>query len=209
MVQSGSSSTDRQAIRLRVQSEPAVNPHFYGFGGYGEQCLWTSYSRSIGITDDDIDLVTRRFRAIRPQIALIHYYYNHWSDERSPNAEGEYVSNLAKTIAWGLAPVYYSQVLSVGVNPRWDGLRAAALRSPSGEITLMITNRSPEDVAVELDIPLEKLTGCRQFVYHRQSLPTREREMIRPSATYLASPGRALSMTVPGEAFVLLTTIED
>ena len=99
-----------------------------------------------------------------------------------------------------------SLVLDTRVQPTAVDLRTVALRSPSGEITVLLVNRCLRDVTVDLALPVKPGSRFREFIYSRDTIPTPDRAMLKPRAL---PPGVPISVDVPQDAFVLLTEMLD
>lgn len=99
-----------------------------------------------------------------------------------------------------------SLVLDTRVQPTAIDLRTVALRSPSGEITVLLVNRCLRDVTVNVALPVKPGSRFREFIYSRDTIPTPDRAMLKPRAL---PPGVPISVDVPQDAFVLLTEMLD
>jgi len=118
-----------------------------------------------------------------------------------------------------------SQVLVTRAEPSAVDLRTVALRSPSGEITLLMVNRCLRDVTMDVVWPSKPGGRFREFIYSRDTIPTPDRRMLPPRAEHVwhlqpsegplpgkpapPQPGRPISVTVPRDAFLLLTEMAD
>jgi hypothetical protein len=100
-----------------------------------------------------------------------------------------------------------SQVLATKTMPPAADLRSVALRAPSGEITLLVVNRCLRDLALEVRLPVRAKTRVHEFLYSRDTVPTADREMLRPRAHGEVEPGKAISLRMPQDAFLLITDI--
>jgi hypothetical protein len=85
-------------------------------------------------------------------------------------------------------------------------LRSVALRSPSGEITVLLVNRCLRDLTIDVVLPAKPASRFREFVYSRDTIPTSDRAMLKPRAL---PPGGPITVTVPQDAFLLLTEMPD
>ena len=100
-----------------------------------------------------------------------------------------------------------SQVLATKTEPPAADLRSVALRAPSGEITLLIVNRCLRDLALEVQLPTRSKSKIREFLYSRNTVPTRDRTMLRPRALHEVTPGKMIPLSIPQDAFLMLTEI--
>ena len=108
--------------------------------------------------------------------------------------------------AWSLLTRYTragSRVIRVEMEPNAPSLRAVALVSPEGKLTVLLVNQYARPVTV-------RLTGgphrtVRRYVYSHESVPTPDRGLIPPSGT-LAVGGSDVLAVAP-QSFVLLTDV--
>jgi hypothetical protein len=142
-----------------------------------------------------------------------------------------------KDRGWEPRPPFYSwsllcrytrpgaQVLATRTEPEAADLRTAAIRSSSGEITVLAVNRCLSDVALDVAVPAKAGSRFREFLYSRETVPTPDRAMLKPRAEHIwqAEPGsepvgcgasalqrgRAFSVNVPRDAFLMLTEMTD
>jgi hypothetical protein len=106
--------------------------------------------------------------------------------------------------AWSLLTRYTaagSRVVRVDVEPNAPSLRATALLSPEGRLTVLIVNRYERPITVRLAAgPARTL---RTYVYSRDSVPTPDQRLIPPSGALTVGAGGTL--VVEPQSFVLLT----
>ncbi|MGO8746867.1 MAG: hypothetical protein ACLQNE_12850 [Thermoguttaceae bacterium] len=100
-----------------------------------------------------------------------------------------------------------SQVLATKTEPQAADLRSVALRTASGEITLLIVNRCLRDLALEVQLPAGSKSKIREFLYSRNTVPTLDRAMLRPRAVHAVTPGKKIPLSIPQDAFLMLTEI--
>ncbi|MBM3472678.1 MAG: hypothetical protein FJX75_05330 [Armatimonadetes bacterium] len=106
--------------------------------------------------------------------------------------------------AWSLLTRYTragSRVIRVDAVPSAPSLRATALLSPDGKLTVLIVNRYPRPITVRLTGGPERT--LREYVYSAESIPTPDQRMIPPSGTLRAWGTEAL--VVAPQSFVLFT----
>jgi hypothetical protein len=102
-----------------------------------------------------------------------------------------------------------SQVLATRTSPSAVDLRSVALRSSAGEITLLVVNRCLREIPLELWIPTTSGHVFHEYLYARGSIPTPDQNMLPPRAAYRPVPDAPLRRTIPQDAFLLLTEIDD
>lgn len=102
-----------------------------------------------------------------------------------------------------------SQVLTVRSDPPIADLRSVGLRSPTEEITLLVVNRCDRDVQIDVPVPGPQGRLWRQFLSSPGTVPTPDREMLKPVAQHRSILGHLLSLRVPKDSFLLLTNMAD
>jgi len=124
-----------------------------------------------------------------------------------------------RTAGWEPRPGFYSwslvtrttrpgsRVFQVEISPQAHDVRAIALESPEGELTVLMVNRYQRSIEAELRLDVGQATTMRRYEYTRERVPTVDREMIRPSAEVEARPTALLEATLPAESFVVLTAV--
>jgi hypothetical protein len=106
--------------------------------------------------------------------------------------------------AWSLLTRYTqagSRVMRADVRPNAPSLKAVALASPQGALTVLIVNRYARPMTVRLTGGQERTLW--KYVYSRESVPTPDWGLIPPSGTLTLGSGEAL--VLPPEAVAVLT----
>jgi len=113
--------------------------------------------------------------------------------------------------SWSLINRYTrpgSRVFAVDTGDAATCVRAVALESPAGELTILAVNRSERAIHARLVTRLGREATLRVYRYTRESVPTPDEGMLC-SVGYLKSPARgAAFLDLPPESFVLLTEVQ-
>jgi hypothetical protein len=136
-----------------------------------------------------------------------------------------------KDRGWEPRPPFYSwsllcrytrpgaQVLATRTEPVAADLRSAAIRNPSGELTVLVVNRCLRDIRLEVAVPANPGSRFREFLYSPETIPPPDRAMLKPRAEQSGASfggganefhrGREFSVTVPRDSFLMLTEMTD
>jgi hypothetical protein len=110
--------------------------------------------------------------------------------------------------SWSLLTRYTrcgSRVVEVEVEPATPSVRAVALVSPNGELSVLLVNRYKKAVPVVLDAGIGRDALMRVYRYTRGGVATAGGEMIGQSETVEVRKGSAVEMNLAEESFVLVT----
>lgn len=113
--------------------------------------------------------------------------------------------------SWSLLTRYTrpgSRVVAVDVDPPAHAVRAVALVSPEGALTLLAANRYQRPLKITMEAGLDREAPLRLYRYTRESIPVPGGGMIDASDTLRVSPGSELELDLPAESFVLLTEMD-
>lgn len=112
--------------------------------------------------------------------------------------------------AWSLLTRYTrpaSQVLAVDVVPPAPAVRAVALRSPEGELTILTVNRYQRPLQATLQAGLLREASLRLYRYTRENVPVPGGGMIGARTVLRLLPGTEAVVEFPSEAFIVLTEV--
>jgi hypothetical protein len=122
---------------------------------------------------------------------------------------------------WRPRPVFYSysllcrhtpkesRVIDVVASPQPAWFRSVALQNAAGKTTVLLANRSPEPLPLEIRLDQSQEKTLREYCYSAQSVPTPDQAMLRPVAEYRLGGGQPAKITVPGNSFVLLSDMPE
>ena len=97
-----------------------------------------------------------------------------------------------------------SRVAPVEVLPAAESLRAAAMFSPSGKLTLMVVNRYERTIQVNLCPGLARATTLRLYRYTQEALNAATGKMFGPSGEVTVPANGSLNLPMPAQSFALL-----
>lgn len=102
----------------------------------------------------------------------------------------------------------HSRVVTTELSPTCEQLRAAAIVSPNGYLTIMLVNRYDHDIQLELAIEDESAArSLRTFRYTPQTPDSAGESLTQESSiTTLAAHG-SVCIPLPAQSFALLTDI--
>ncbi len=130
-----------------------------------------------------------------------------------------------KDRAWKPRPAFYSwsvisrytpahsQVVATTLTPECEHLRAAALVSSGGHLTVMLVNRYERDIQVELTIGDHVIgnqavaRSLRTFRYTPQTLESAPEPLARETQTAIVPANGSVIIPMPAQTFALLTDI--
>jgi len=101
-----------------------------------------------------------------------------------------------------------SRVVAVQVSPPTPDVRAVALLSPRGELSVLAVNRYRRPLRASLQIGLRRRAALREYRYTRDSVPVPGGGMIEASRVLQAEPDSRLPLELPAESFVLLSEVQ-
>ena len=113
--------------------------------------------------------------------------------------------------SWSLVTRYTrpgSRVLAVTSSPEAPDIRAVALVSPEGKLTVLVVNRYARAIQATVSPALDRPLSLHRYEYRKDAIPTPDRGMISASGVTTAPAGGTLQLPLPAEAFVVLTELE-
>jgi hypothetical protein len=127
-----------------------------------------------------------------------------------------------KDRAWKPRPAFYSwsvinrytqahsHVVTTELSPACEQLRAAAIVSPSGHVTILLVNRYEREIQVQLaidDSPVER--ALRTFRYTPETLASADDSLPQESSTAILPANGSVSISLPAQTFALLTDVPE
>ncbi|MBI2302012.1 MAG: hypothetical protein HYU66_24170 [Armatimonadetes bacterium] len=112
--------------------------------------------------------------------------------------------------AWSLLTRYTrrgSRVVAVESPAEAPDVRAVALVSARGELTVLVVNRYPQAVQVTLRLGLARPAALRVYRYSREGVPTADRGMIAASGELGFDKGAEVRFELPAEALAVATEV--
>jgi hypothetical protein len=112
--------------------------------------------------------------------------------------------------SWSLLTRYTrpgSQIVPLLAEPAARDLHALALRSPAGELTVLLVNRYTRPLEVTLRLPDAGSPVLRRYAYTADAIPVPGGGMIGASGVLRPSPGTPATTSLPARSFVLLTNV--
>ncbi|MHB8972973.1 MAG: hypothetical protein ACYC3X_01410 [Pirellulaceae bacterium] len=118
---------------------------------------------------------------------------------------------------WQPRPAYYSwslinrytaansSVVAVQMTPVCESLRAAALLSPAGQLTILVVNRYDRELQVTLQAGQPRPVSLQVYRYTQDALRTATGQVFRASSELQIAANGSTNLTMPAQSFALLT----
>ncbi|MFA5058852.1 MAG: hypothetical protein WC485_12115, partial [Opitutaceae bacterium] len=125
-----------------------------------------------------------------------------------------------KDAGWAPRPGFYSwslltrftrrgsRVVAVESEPAAPGVRAVALLSPEGRLTVLAVNRYDRPIRVKLTAAAGGPIGLRRYEFTRTAVAQAGARMLGPAGRLTLAGDAPAGFVLPAESFVLLTDLE-